>query len=44
MLKAKIKNYNNETNEKWEDFKNEFNHDMHELRQSLKDLVKNNVK
>lgn len=42
-LKAKIKNYTNERNEKWETFKREFNHDANELGQSLKDLVKNNV-
>lgn len=30
--------------EKWEAFKAEFNHDMDELGESLKDLGKNNVK
>lgn len=43
-MEKKMDNYQAEGNEKWESFKREFNHDMDELEQSLKDLTKNNVK
>jgi DNA repair exonuclease SbcCD ATPase subunit len=45
-LKRKLNEYNGkgETNEKWESFKREFNHDMDELKKSVKDIGKNNVK
>jgi Sec-independent protein translocase protein TatA len=45
-MKRKLNEYNGEgdTNEKWESFKREFNHDMDELKGSLKDIGKNNVK
>jgi len=42
--KVKISKYKNDGNEKWESFKREFNYDMDELGQSLKDLGENNVK
>lgn len=42
-MKTKIRNYKNERDEKWEAFKREFNHDVTELGQSIKDLLKNNV-
>jgi len=44
VMKAKVKNYKNDGNEKWQSFKREFNHDMDELGQALKDLTKNNAK
>jgi hypothetical protein len=37
-------NYKDQSKEKWESFKKEFNHDMDELGKSLKDLFKDNVK
>jgi outer membrane murein-binding lipoprotein Lpp len=45
-LKARIKNHDNAENrkEKWETFKSEFNHDMDELGQALKDLTVKNTK
>lgn len=43
-LKIKLKEYKGETNDKWDAFKREFNHDMDELKNSLKDIGKNNVK
>lgn len=45
-LKVKLDAYDGEkdTNEKWESFKREFNHDMEDLKQSLKSIGKNNVK
>lgn len=43
-LRIKMNEYKEEGNEKWESFKREFNHDMDELVQSLKDLTKNNTK
>lgn len=45
-LKRKIKAYEGErdANEKWESFKREFNHDMEELKQSIKSIGKNDVK
>lgn len=43
-MRARVRDYKDEGNEKWESFKREFKHDMDELNQSLKDLGKNNVK
>lgn len=43
-LRIKMKEYKEEGKDKWESFKREFNHDMDELGQSLKDLTKNNTK
>lgn len=42
-LKEKVRDHKNEGNEKWEAFKVEFNHDMDNLGQSLKDLGKKNT-
>ncbi len=42
VMKAKINAYKEDGNEKWQSFKREFNHDMDELGQALKDLTKNN--
>jgi len=43
-LRIKMTEYKEKGNDKWESFKREFNHDMDELGQSLKDLTKNNTK
>ena len=43
-LKTKLENYTEEDNVKWEAFKIEFNRDMDELGQALKDLSVKNVK
>ena len=43
-LKVKVRDYKNEGDTKWESFKQEFNHDMEELRHTLSDLTKDNVK
>jgi len=45
-LKAKIENYANNENRKsnWASFKSEFNHDMNELGQALKDITVDNKK
>lgn len=43
-LRIKMNEYKEEGNDKWESFKREFNHDMDELGQSLKDLTTNNTK
>ena len=43
-MKEKIRNHKEEGNDKWESFKNEFNHDMDELGKSINDLGKDNVK
>ena len=43
-MRIKMNEYKEEGNDKWESFKREFNHDMDELGQSLKDLTKNNTK
>lgn len=44
LKKRIVKNYKNEGKEKWEAFKKEFNHDMDELKRSLQNLFKDNVK
>ncbi|TRX31886.1 hypothetical protein FNW52_18005 [Flavobacterium sp. ZT3R18] len=41
-LKVKIDSYKNDVNSDWKSFKREFNHDMDELGQSLKDFTVNN--
>ena len=41
-LKKKMDDYKIEGKEKWESFKNEFNHDMDELGKAVKDLVVDN--
>ena len=41
-LKAKMDSYKNDVNSDWQSFKREFNHDMDELGQSLKDFTVNN--
>ena len=43
-LRSRMFTYQDEGKEKWESFKNEFNHDMDEMGNSIKDLFKNNVK
>lgn len=42
-MKEKVKDYKEEGNEKWQTFKNEFNHDMDNLGQALKDFNKSSV-
>ena len=44
LRKKIVVNYKDEGVNKWESFKKEFNHDMDELGQSLKNLFKDNVK
>ena len=44
IMKAKVRDYKAEGNEKWQSFKREFNHDMDELGAALKDLTENNAK
>ena len=41
-LKIKLDSYKNDVNSDWKSFKREFNHDMDELGQSLKDFTVNN--
>jgi len=43
-MKVKVGVYKEEGNEKWQSFKDEFNHDMNELGDALKDLTKDNKK
>jgi hypothetical protein len=44
-MRVRIEDYDREKRQdKWEEFKREFNHDMDELGNSLKDINKNNVK
>jgi chromosome segregation ATPase len=43
-LKAKLNNYQETDQTKWEEFKREFNHDMDDFGKSLEDLGKDNVK
>lgn len=44
LMKEKIRDYNDESTDKWEAFKLEFNRDMDNLGQALKDLTENNTK
>ena len=43
-MKRKIEDYKAEGNEKWDAFKDEFNHDMDQLGEAIKDIGKKNVK
>lgn len=43
-LKVKMETYKNDTNEDWQSFKREFNHDTDEIGQALKDLTVDNKK
>lgn len=43
-LKSKLRDFKDESNDKWESFKIEFKHDMDNLGQALKDLTKDNTK
>ena len=43
-LKMRLDNYKGEGEDKWEDFKKEFEHDMNEIGSSLKDLTVSNTK
>ncbi len=43
LLNKKMENYSDFSSDKWESFKIEFNQDMDELGQALKDLSNNNV-
>jgi len=43
-MKKKLEEYKDEGQDKWTSFKNEFNHDMDELGQALKDLTVDNKK
>ena len=43
-LKKKLDDYKEEGKDKWDIFKAEFNHDMNELGQALKDLTVKNTK
>lgn len=43
-LKTKLQNYPESGKSTWEQFKNEFNHDMDELGSALKDFAVNNEK
>lgn len=43
-MKVKIGEYKEEGDVKWKSFKEEFNHDMNELGEALKDLTKDNKK
>jgi hypothetical protein len=40
----RLDNYKGEGEDKWEDFKKEFEHDMNEIGSSLKDLTVSNTK
>jgi DNA anti-recombination protein RmuC len=42
-LQKRLDEFNDENGEKWTSFKREFNHDMDEMGNSLKDLTENNV-
>lgn len=43
-LNRRITIYNDTDKSKWEEFKREFNHDMDELGQAIKDLFRDNSK
>jgi hypothetical protein len=43
-LKSKLNTYENNAQSDWESFKREFNHDMDQLGNSLRDLTVNNKK
>lgn len=41
-LNAKLDNYGDESKEKWENFKEEFNHDLDRMGQAIGDLFRDN--
>lgn len=41
-LKVKMEVYKNDTNDDWQSFKREFNHDIQEIGQALKDITVDN--
>ena len=43
-IKVKVDTYKNDSNDDWESFKREYNHDMDQLNQSLKDITVDNKK
>jgi hypothetical protein len=43
-LKKKLANFKNDGQDKWDSFKNEFNHDMNKLGKAFKDLTVENKK
>lgn len=43
-LKVKIKDYKNDVDADWKSFKNEFNHDINEIGDALRDLTVDNKK
>jgi hypothetical protein len=43
-MKKKLDNFQDKENNKWQSFKREFDHDMTELGNSIKDFGKNNTK
>ena len=44
VMKEKVTDYKDQGYENWNSFKDEFNRDMNELGQALKDLTKDNIK
>lgn len=42
-LQKRLDEFNDENGEKWASFKREFDHDMDEIGNSLKDITKNNI-
>jgi demethoxyubiquinone hydroxylase (CLK1/Coq7/Cat5 family) len=43
-MRNKLDNFKDEEDSKWQSFKREFNHDMNELGNAIKDIGKNNTK
>ncbi|MFV5687925.1 hypothetical protein ACM55M_04805 [Flavobacterium sp. ZT3R25] len=43
-IKAKVETYKNDRNSDWESFKREYNHDMNELGDALRDVTVDNKK
>lgn len=43
-IKIKVASYKNDTSDDWESFKKEYNHDMDQLNQALKDMTVDNKK
>ncbi|MFV5692129.1 hypothetical protein ACM55K_08910 [Flavobacterium sp. LT1R49] len=43
-IKAKVETYKNDRNSDWESFKREYNHDMNELGNALRDVTVDNKK
>ncbi|MFE3867229.1 hypothetical protein ACFX5E_03960 [Flavobacterium sp. LS2P90] len=44
QIKIKVDSYKNDTSDDWESFKKEYNHDMDQLSQALKDMAVDNKK